>query len=161
MPVSGGEGHPGGAQPVYVIPPSQDIGIVDGILKLVPRSESGRPHMPIDYFLRTLAEVQGSRGVAVILSGTATDGTLGLKAIKAEGGIAFAQDPSSAQFDGMPRSAIAAGGVDFILSPEGIAKELTRRAASAPAVARRSPSPERPCSRPRRRQGSPTRSSPR
>jgi two-component system, chemotaxis family, CheB/CheR fusion protein len=111
---------------VYVIPPSQDIGIVDGSLKLVPRSESGRPHMPIDYFLRTLAEVQGSRGIAVILSGTATDGTLGLKAIKAEGGIAFAQDPSSAQFEGMPRSAIAAGGVDFILPPEGIAQELTR-----------------------------------
>jgi len=111
---------------VYVIPPSQDIGIVDGILKLVPRSQTGRPHMPIDYFLRTLAEVQGSRGIGVILSGTATDGTLGLKALKAEGGIAFAQDPSSAQFDGMPRSAIAAGGVDFILSPEGIARELTR-----------------------------------
>jgi two-component system, chemotaxis family, CheB/CheR fusion protein len=111
---------------VYVIPPSQDIGMVDGTLKLVPRSESGRPHMPIDYFLRTLAEVHGSRGIAVILSGTATDGTLGLKAIKAEGGIAFAQDPISAQFDGMPRSAIAAGGVDFILPPEGIAQELTR-----------------------------------
>jgi two-component system CheB/CheR fusion protein len=111
---------------VYVIPPSQDIGIVDGILKLVPRSEGGRPHMPIDYFLRTLAEVQGSQGIGVVLSGTATDGTLGLKAIKAEGGIAFAQDPSSAQFDGMPRSAIAAGCVDFILPSEGIAQELTR-----------------------------------
>jgi two-component system CheB/CheR fusion protein len=110
---------------VYVIPPSQDIGMVDGILKLVPRSESG-PHMPIDYFLRTLAEVQGSQGIGVVLSGTATDGTLGLKAIKAEGGIAFAQDPGSAQFDGMPRSAIAAGCVDFVLPPEGIARELTR-----------------------------------
>jgi len=111
---------------VYVIPPSQDIGIVDGILKLVPRSESGRLHMPIDYFLRTLAEVQGSQGIGVVLSGTATDGTLGLKAIKAEGGIAFAQDPSSAEFDGMPRSAIAAGCVDFVLPPAGIARELTR-----------------------------------
>jgi two-component system CheB/CheR fusion protein len=111
---------------VYVIPPSQDIGIADGILKLVPRSQTGRPHMPIDYFLRTLAEVQGSQGIGVVLSGTATDGTLGLKAIKAEGGVAFAQDPSSAQFDGMPRSAIAAGCVDFVLSPKGIAQELTR-----------------------------------
>jgi two-component system CheB/CheR fusion protein len=111
---------------IYVIPPSQDIGIVDGILKLVPRSQAGRPHMPIDYFLRTLAEVQGSQGIGVVLSGTATDGTLGLKAIKAEGGIALAQDPISAQFDGMPNSAIAAGCVDFILTPEGIARELTR-----------------------------------
>jgi two-component system, chemotaxis family, CheB/CheR fusion protein len=111
---------------VYVIPPSQDIGIVDGMLKLVPRSQTGRPHMPIDYFLRTLAEVQGRQGIGVVLSGTATDGTLGLKAIKAEGGIAFAQDPSSAQFDGMPRSAIGAGCVDFVLPPEGIAQELTR-----------------------------------
>jgi two-component system CheB/CheR fusion protein len=111
---------------VYVIPPAQDIGIVNGILKLVPRSGIGRAHMPIDYFLRTLAEVQGSQGIGVVLSGTATDGTLGLKAIKAGGGIAFAQDPTSAQFDGMPRSAMAAGCVDFVLPPEGIAQELTR-----------------------------------
>jgi len=111
---------------VYVIPPSQDIGIADGILKLVPRSQGGRAHMPIDYFLRTLAEAQGSQAVGVVLSGTATDGTLGLQAIKAAGGIAFAQEPSSAQFDGMPRSAIAAGGVDFILPPQGIAHELAR-----------------------------------
>ena len=82
--------------------------------------------MPIDSFLRTLAEVQGSQGIGVILSGTASDGTLGLKAIKAEGGIAFAQDPHSAQYDGMPRSAIAAGCVDFVLPPEGIAQELAR-----------------------------------
>ena len=111
---------------VYVIPPSQDIGVTDGILKLVPRSQSGRAHMPIDYFLRTLAEEQGSQGIGVVLSGTATDGTLGLQAIKAEGGLAFAQEPDSAQFDGMPRSAIAAGGVDFVLPPKGIAQELAR-----------------------------------
>jgi two-component system, chemotaxis family, CheB/CheR fusion protein len=111
---------------VYVIPPSQDIGIADGMLKLVPRAQAGRLHMPIDYFLRTLAQAQGSRGIGVVLSGTATDGTLGLQAIKAEGGIAFAQDPASAQFDGMPRSAIAAGCVDFVLSPDGIAQELAR-----------------------------------
>jgi two-component system CheB/CheR fusion protein len=111
---------------VYVIPPSQDIGIADGILKLVPRSPGGRAHMPIDYFLRTLAAARGSQGIGVVLSGTATDGTLGLTAIKAEGGLAFAQDPGSAQFDGMPRSAIAAGGVDFILPPEEIAHELAR-----------------------------------
>jgi len=111
---------------VYVIPPSHDIGIGGGLLKLVPRSGTGGAHMPVDYFLRTLAEAQGDRGIGVILSGTASDGTLGLKSIKAEGGITFAQEPDSAKFDGMPTSAIAAGCVDFVLPPEAIARELTR-----------------------------------
>ena len=82
--------------------------------------------MPIDSFLRTLADVQGSQGIGVILSGMASDGTLGLTAIKAEGGIAFAQEPESAKHQDMPRNAIAAGCVDFVLSPERIAQELTR-----------------------------------
>jgi two-component system, chemotaxis family, CheB/CheR fusion protein len=111
---------------VYVIPPSEDIVLADGMLKLVPRSQTGSSHMPIDSFLRSLAEVQGNQGIGVILSGMASDGTLGLKAIKAEGGIAFAQDPRSAQQDGMPRNAIAAGCVDFVLGPEEIARELGR-----------------------------------
>src|SRR5688572_25503366 len=92
---------------VYVIPPPYDIAITDGTLKLVPRTQTGGQHMPIDLFMRTLAQVQASRAIGVVLSGTASDGTLGLKAIKAEGGIAFAQEPESAQYDGMPRSAIA------------------------------------------------------
>ncbi len=111
---------------VYVIPPSEDIVLAPGMLKLVPRSDTGGSHMPIDSFLRTLAAVQGRQGIGVILSGMASDGTLGLKAIKAEGGMAFVQDPLSAQHAGMPRSAIAAGGVDFVLPPEGIARELAR-----------------------------------
>ncbi|HEV2666695.1 MAG TPA: CheR family methyltransferase, partial [Blastocatellia bacterium] len=77
-------------------------------------------------FLRTLAEDQNSRAIGVILSGTATDGTLGLEAVKAEGGITFAQEPKSAQYDSMPRSAIVAGCVDFVLTPERIAQELAR-----------------------------------
>jgi two-component system CheB/CheR fusion protein len=81
---------------------------------------------PIDAFLQTLAEDQSARAVGVILSGTATDGTLGLEAIKAEGGITFAQEPKSARYDSMPRSAVAAGCVDFTLTPEGIAEELAR-----------------------------------
>jgi two-component system, chemotaxis family, CheB/CheR fusion protein len=124
---------------VYVIPPSEDIVLADGMLKLVPRSQTGSSHMPIDSFLRSLAEVQGNQGIGVILSGMASDGTLGLKAIKAEGGIAFAQDPRSAQQDGMPRSAIAAGCVDFVLSPEEIARELGRLG-SHPYVATFEPS---------------------
>jgi two-component system, chemotaxis family, CheB/CheR fusion protein len=111
---------------VYVIPPSQDIVLAPGMLNLVPRSQTGGSHMPIDSFLQTLATVQGRQSIGVILSGMASDGTRGLKAIKAEGGIAFVQDPLSAQHEGMPRSAIAAGDVDFVLPPEGIARELAR-----------------------------------
>jgi two-component system, chemotaxis family, CheB/CheR fusion protein len=111
---------------VYIVPPSRDIVLEDGMLRLVPRTRTAGRHMPIDYFLRTLAAVQGSRGIGVILSGMATDGTLGLEALKAEGGITFAQDPSGAQSDGMPRSAIDAGCVDFVLPPAAIALELAR-----------------------------------
>ena len=102
---------------VYVIPPSKGLILVEGLLKLVPRGAPGAAHMPIDSFLRTLAEVQGSQAIGVILSGMGTDGTLGLQAIEAAGGIDFAQEPSSAQNPDMPRSAIAAGGVDFVLTP--------------------------------------------
>ena len=98
----------------------------DGHLRAEERVE-GR-HLPIDYFLRSLASDNTSKAIGIILSGTASDGTLGLKAVKAEGGITFAQEPSSAKFDGMPRSAIAAGVVDFVLAPEEIAKRLVRLA---------------------------------
>ncbi len=111
---------------VYIIPPNSTLGILNGSLHLTARMKPGSRHMPIDHFLRSLAEDQGSGAIGVILSGVATDGTLGLKAIKAEGGITFAQDEKTAKYDGMPRSAIAAGCVDFVLSPEKIARELAR-----------------------------------
>src|SRR2546430_4960369 len=111
---------------VYVIPPNVDMIISQGILRLTPRTETRGHHMPIDRFLRSLAEDQRSNAIGVILSGTASDGTLGLTAIKAEGGITFAQDEKSAKFDGMPQNAIAAGCVDFILPPDAIAGELAR-----------------------------------
>ncbi len=111
---------------VYVIPPNVDMTISQGILRLTPRTETRGHHMPIDSFLRSLAEDQRSNAIGVILSGTASDGTLGLAAIKAEGGITFAQDEKSAKFDGMPQSAIAAGCVDFVLSPDAISRELAR-----------------------------------
>jgi two-component system, chemotaxis family, CheB/CheR fusion protein len=111
---------------VYVIPRNTNIAIAEGMLRLLPREEARMRHRPIDYFLRTLAEDQKHRAIGVILSGTASDGTLGLEAIKAEGGITIAQEPKSARYDGMPRSAIATGHVDFILTPEGIAAELAR-----------------------------------
>lgn len=114
------------ADRVYVIPPSQDIVLADGMLKLVPRSKTGGAHMPIDSFLQSLADAQGSQSIGVILSGMGSDGTLGLEAIKAEGGITLAQEPRSAKNEDMPRSAIAAGCVDFVLAPEDIARELVR-----------------------------------
>jgi two-component system CheB/CheR fusion protein len=111
---------------VYVTPGQHDVAIGAGMLKLVPRTTARGLHMPIDSFLRTLAEAQGSKAIGVILSGTASDGTLGVKAIKAEGGIVFAREPGSAAYDGMPHSAIASGCVDFILPPKRIAQELAR-----------------------------------
>ena len=111
---------------LYVIPPNTDLTILRGRLQLVPREKVHGQYMPIDKFFRSLAQDQGSRAIGVILSGTASDGTLGIEAIKAEGGIVFAQDEQSAKYPGMPRSAIATGCVDLILSPDGIAKELTR-----------------------------------
>jgi len=111
---------------VYVIPPNRNMVIQRGVLRLMPRIEGRGPHMPIDFFLRSLAQDQQSRAIGVILSGTASDGALGIGAIKAEGGITFAQDEQSAKYDGMPRAAIAAGCVDFILPPEAIAREMAR-----------------------------------
>jgi two-component system CheB/CheR fusion protein len=111
---------------IYVMPRNTSMAIEGGALRLWPREKGRSQHRPIDAFLRTLAEDQNARAIGVILSGTATDGTLGLEAIKAEGGITFAQEPKSAQYDSMPRSAIAAGCVDFVLTPEEIALELAR-----------------------------------
>lgn len=111
---------------VYVIPPNRDLTILRGTLNLIPRPETRGQHMSIDFFFESLAQDQKSRAIGVVLSGIASDGTHGLKAIKAEGGITVAQDPKSAKYDGMPTSAIRAGVVDLILPPEGIAKELAR-----------------------------------
>ncbi len=107
---------------VFVIPPNTDLVALDGTLHLKARQAG--PHMPIDCFFRSLAEVYGNKAIGVVLSGSASDGSLGLTAIKAAGGITFAQDPESARYDGMPRSAIHSGCVDFVLPPEGIAREL-------------------------------------
>jgi two-component system, chemotaxis family, CheB/CheR fusion protein len=111
---------------VYVIPPNTNIAMLHGTLRLMSRETSMARPLPIDYFFTSLATDRRSKAIGVILSGSASDGTLGMKAIKAEGGITFAQDDASAKFDSMPRSAIAAGFVDFVLPPEKIAVELER-----------------------------------
>jgi two-component system CheB/CheR fusion protein len=108
---------------VYIAPPDGAVTCTAGVLRVTPRPD--RAVLPIDALFRSLSTDQGSRAIGVILSGTASDGTLGAKAIKAEGGITFAQD-ETARFDGMPHSAIAAGAIDFILPPADIAHEIAR-----------------------------------
>ena len=112
------------ANHVYVIPPGANISITKGKLKLKKMKDASLKRMPIDWFFSSLAEEHGNSAIGVILSGTATDGTLGAEAIKAEGGIIFAQDEKTAKYSGMPQSAIGAGCVDFVLSPKKIACEL-------------------------------------
>ena len=109
---------------VYVIPPGRSMIIAAGKLQLLPREGRGA-HRPIDQFFRSLSEERRHQAIGIVLSGTATDGTLGLEAIKGEGGITFAQD-ASAQYEGMPHSAISSGAVDFVLPPEAIANEIVR-----------------------------------
>ncbi|MBC7925454.1 MAG: PAS domain S-box protein [Bryobacteraceae bacterium] len=107
---------------VYVIPPNTSMELEGRTLRLDAR-EAGL-HLPIDIFLRSLARVQGSRSIAVILSGNASDGSLGVRAVKAECGITFAQDETTARFGGMPCNAIATGAVDYVLHPADIGREL-------------------------------------
>lgn len=100
---------------VYVIPPSKDLSMNDGMLRLSdPERPFGR-HVAIDLFFRTLAEAHGSSAAAVVLSGTGSDGTSGMKRVKELGGVTFAQDLADAEYDGMPRSAIATGLVDYVM----------------------------------------------
>jgi two-component system CheB/CheR fusion protein len=122
------DGMPVEIDHVYVIPPNAQIDLVDGSFQASPRSAKTVVDMPIDHFLRSLSERYKSRAIGVILSGTLSDGALGLRAIKAEGGVTFAQDERSAEFHDMPRAAINAGSVDFVYPPERIARELVQMA---------------------------------
>ncbi|MES2830078.1 MAG: chemotaxis protein CheB [Bacteroidota bacterium] len=109
---------------VYIIPNDKLITIQNGRLKLSNKSSVKAPNTAIDHFLFTLAEDKKEKAIAVILSGTGTDGTKGIQAIKECGGMVIVQEPSSAKFDGMPNSAIASGNADFVLLPSEISKEL-------------------------------------
>ena len=111
---------------VYVMPQNVTIRLSGGSLLLEKRPEPPAHVLPIDTLLRSLAEECTALSIGVVLSGTGTDGTLGLRAIREAGGLTFVQDPSTAEYDGMPTSAMEAGVVDAVLSPEGIAEELAR-----------------------------------
>src|ERR1017187_2255377 len=127
MPVSeAADGMPVEANHVYVIPANGDLTIAQGMLRLTTRTQGPGAHMPIDRFLRSLAEECGSRAIGVILSGAGTDGSAGIQAIKAAGGVTFAQDQYTAKFASMPQAAVATNCVDFVLPPERIAAELVR-----------------------------------
>ena len=109
---------------VYVIPPTQALSMTDGHLSLVPlRKEQGR-HIVIDLFFRTLAEAHGDRAVAVVMSGTGADGSMGIGDVKERGGIVLAQSPADAEFDSMPESAIGTGKVDLVLPAVDIGQKL-------------------------------------
>src|SRR5215470_11540169 len=122
--VHAAEGMQVEANQVYVIPPNVQMGIRDDVLHLLPRPSDRTQYTPIDYFLHSLAESVQDRAIGVILSGTASDGTAGVREIKTVGGITIAQSPETAKYDGMPRAAIASGMVDLVLSPSEIAAEL-------------------------------------
>ena len=129
---------------VYVIPPGTQLAIEQGELRLSPLEEDERrPHLPIDFFLRSLAAERGRQAIGVILSGTASDGTAGLAAIRAGGGLTFAQDPRSARFGEMPQSAVDAGVVDFCLPLPALGAELARLSRH-PYLARGEPVPPTP-----------------
>ncbi len=108
---------------VYLIPPKNNMTIRDGRL-LLTEFVQGMLNHPIDVFFTSLAEEKKERAIAVIFSGTGSDGTNGIKSVKEHGGLVLVQDPGSAKFDGMPRSAINTGLVDFVLSPKEIAEEI-------------------------------------
>jgi two-component system, chemotaxis family, CheB/CheR fusion protein len=120
------EGMPAEPDKVYLPPSDKDLGIEKRAFRLKERQRRDGLHMPIDMFLRSLAEDCAARAGCVILSGTGTDGSQGVRAIKEMAGVTVAQSTASARHQGMPRSAIETGLVDFILSPEEIPGELTR-----------------------------------
>jgi len=109
---------------IYVIPSNKMMVATDGILQLSPRSTSDKLNLPIDLFFTSLAEVHQSHAIGVVLTGNGSDGTMGLQHIKEHGGITFAQDPSTAAYNGMPQHAINAEVVDFIIAPENLSAKL-------------------------------------
>ncbi|WP_293128973.1 chemotaxis protein CheB [Microcoleus sp. bin38.metabat.b11b12b14.051] len=119
---------------VYVIPPNTKMVLSKGVLRLSPREKIYGKYMPGDAFFTSLAIDRGHQAIAVVLSGGDGDGSLGIKAIKAAGGMTFAQCQDTAKFDSMPNTAVATGNVDFVLTPEKIAEELTNYSRNPPII---------------------------
>jgi two-component system CheB/CheR fusion protein len=115
----------------YIIPPGRDMAFLNGALQLLEPAAPRGQRLPIDFFFRSLAQDQHERAIAIVLSGTGSDGTLGVRAIKGEGGMVMAQTPASTEYDGMPRSAIATGLVDFEMPPADMPAQLIAYATHA------------------------------
>jgi two-component system CheB/CheR fusion protein len=131
---------------VYVIPPNKDMSILHGKLQLLEPKETRGLRHPIDSFFRSLAEDRGEKSVCIVLSGTGSEGTLGLRAVKGQGGLVIVQDPGTAKYDGMPASAVATGLADFVLPPEEMPGQLLRYVKHAHAI------PGKPVDKPEVRQ---------
>ncbi|MBA3013171.1 MAG: PAS domain-containing protein [Proteobacteria bacterium] len=114
------------ANHVYLNPPGKNVAVFNRSLHLLEPIKSGTINMPVDFFFRSLSEDQGEKAIGIILSGTASDGTLGIKAIKGEGGMAMVQQPDTAKYNGMPKSAVETGLIDFILPVEKMPETLIR-----------------------------------
>jgi two-component system CheB/CheR fusion protein len=125
----------------YIIPPNRDMALLNGTLHLLEPGSPRGQRLPIDFFFRSLAQDQHEQAICIILSGTGSDGTLGLRAVKGEGGLVMVQSPESTEYDGMPRSAIATGLVDVALRPAEMPAYLISYAAHA---ALRSDGPQAP-----------------
>ncbi|HEX2696366.1 MAG TPA: chemotaxis protein CheB, partial [Anaerolineales bacterium] len=115
----------------YIIPPNHDMAILNGKLQLLEPTAPRGIRMPIDFFFRSMAQDQRERAICIVLSGTGSDGTLGLRAVKGEGGLVIVQEPDSTQYAGMPSSAIATGLADAVLPPEEMPSRLIAYVARA------------------------------
>ena len=119
---------------VYVIPPNRNLGTIDSHLRLTPLEEKRRDRAPIDHFFQALSKSHDGRGVAVLLSGGGSDGTIGLGRVKEAGGLTVVQDPAEAEFPTMPQSAISAGYVDLVLSAREVPGEVLRHLNAEPGL---------------------------
>ena len=120
---------------VYVIPPNADLAILHGKLQVLEPAAPRGLRTPIDFFFRQLAADQKEKAIGIILSGMGSDGTLGLRAIKEQLGMAMVQDPASAKYDGMPRSAIGTGMADYVASAQELPAKLIQYTSHLPAIA--------------------------
>lgn len=125
---------------IYIIPPNRDMALLQGRLQLLEPTAPRLRRLPIDFFFKSLAQDWRERAVGIVLSGTGSDGSVGVRAIKSEGGMVMVQNPATAEYDGMPRSAVATGVVDFVLPVAEMPQRLLAYAghalgrASHPAV---------------------------
>ena len=121
---------------VYVIPPNKDMSILHGVLHLLEPAAPRGLRLPIDFFLRSLAQDRQEHSIGVILSGMGSDGTLGLRAIKEKAGVGLVQEPATAKFDSMPRSAVDAGLADIVAPVDELPRKLMAYLQHTPLIAR-------------------------